>query len=261
MVKNTSSHIMSMFRVISICVALVVCCCTGSTQQTDAKVGLYDKVRTYWDETDTDLLSEDSLEQHIVDYLYLAGNLDRTERDSIWPDFYKRIKEHPNKTVVDYLGEPDSPLYSPELLEEYLENFLKNTDDNTAATRSEYLLENIRKNPVGSIISDLKVSAGNRTTSLHRLIRDAGKNCLIMFYDPDCISCDAVFERLNMHGPVGLKIISISINEKSNVINDSWESALVIDEAEMDAKFYLTSLPSIYIVSENGTIIQKDIQP
>ncbi len=250
---------MSMFRVISICMVLFACCsCSGGSQQSGARTGLYDKVLTYWDDIDTELLSEDAREQHIVDYLYLAGHLDRAERDSMWHDFYKQIDGHPDKTVVDYLGEPDSPLYSPGLLEEYLTGFLKYTDDDIAAMRSGYLLENIRKNPVGSIISDLNVSVGSRAASLHRLISDAGQGCMIVFYDPDCSSCDAVFQQLNIQAPVGLRIITISVTGRAKVINDSWMSALVVDEAEMDEKFYFPSLPSIYVVSENRIILQKN---
>ena len=124
--------------------------------------------------------------------------------------------------------------------------------------RSGYLLENIRKNPVGSIISDLNVSVGSRAASLHRLISDAGQGCMIVFYDPDCSSCDAVFQQLNIQAPVGLRIITISVTGRAKVINDSWMSALVVDEAEMDEKFYFPSLPSIYVVSENRIILQKN---
>lgn len=250
-----------MFRVISFCVALLVyCSCTGNTQPSDANEGLYDKVLNYWEGIDTGSLSEDSLEQHIVDYLYLVGHLERARRDSVWPGFYKCVEGHPNRIVVEYLGETDSPLYSPELLEEYLMNIQKFTDDEATVIRAAYLLDNIGKNPVGSVIADLRVSGADEATTLHRLIRDAGRYCLIIFYDPECSACDAAFELLDTQGSGGLKVIAISVTGRRKVVDESWESVHVADEVEMDERFYYTSLPSIYIVDKKGIIREKNIR-
>lgn len=253
---------MSIFRAISICLVLFVFnSCSGHTNQIQQKEGLYEKVSAYWDNIDISSLSEDSLEQSIVDYLYLISHLDSDERESLWPKFYKKLPEQPNRTVVDYLGDSNSPLHSTRLLEEYLINLLKCTEDTITKIRTEYLLENYRKNNVGSTISDIKVISNHQKTSLHRLIRDAGQNCLIVFYDPDCSSCDAFFERLKEQKPIGLKVIAISITGMEKDIDKSWVSAFVEDDAEMDERFYYTSLPSIYIVSDEGIVIKKDILP
>lgn len=251
-----------MCRVVNICLVLFVFnCCSGSTQQIQQKGGLYEKVNTYWDRIDTSSLSEDSLEQHIVDYLYLIGHLDTHERERMWSKFYKKIPEHPNRTVVDYLGDSNSPLHSAGLLEEYLINLLNCSEDTITRIRTKYLLENYRKNTVGSTIANIKVVTGHQKTSLHKLIQEAGQTCMVMFYDPDCSSCDAVFERLKEQKPTGLRIITISITGVEKNVDKSWVSAFVEDDAEMDEKFYYTSLPSIYIVSDEGIVIKKDILP
>ncbi len=251
---------MSISRVISICMIMLVNVgCTGKAHQSETNTDLYDRLLSYWDNVDADNLSEDSLEQQIVDYLYLAGHLNRVDREKIWLDFYRRIKEHPNKTVVDYLGEPDSPLYSHALLEEYLINLMRCAEDKTEYMRTEYLLKNIRKNRVGEKISDIKILKDNQEISLNHLIKETGSVCLIMFYDPDCSSCDAEFGKLNNIDPTSIEIITISISGTAKIVNESWISALVADVGEFDDKFYYTSLPSIYIVSQNGLILQKDV--
>ena len=262
MAGNISNLTMSIFRVISICFVLQVFnCCSGNTRQIQQKEGLQEKVTAYWDSIDASSLSGDSLEQSIVDYLYLIGHLDSHERERMWPKFYKKMPEHPNRTVVDYLGDSNSPLHSTRLLEEYLINLLKYTEDTITRIRTEYLLENYRKNNVGSTISNIKVITKRQKTSLHKLIQEAGQSCLIIFYDPDCSSCDAVFERLKEQKPTGLRVIAISITGMEKDIDKSWVSAFVEDEAEMDEKFYYASLPSIYIVSDEGIIVKKDILP
>lgn len=252
---------MSISRVISICIIMVLANvgCTGKEHQSKGDTDLYDKVLSYWNKVDVDRLPQDSLEQQIVDYLYLAGLLNREDREKTWTGFYRKIKEHPNKTVVDYLGEPDSPLYSQTLLEEYLVNFLEYSEDNAESMRAEYLLKNVRKNRVGEKISDIKVLKDNRKISLNRLIEETGRECLIMFYDPDCSSCDAEFGKLNNIDLTGIEIITISISGTEKVVNESWISTHVADVEELDDRFYYTSLPSIYIVSKDGLILQKDV--
>lgn len=251
---------MQISRVISIGIITVAAYgCGGSMQRADASVALEDKVLSYWDDIDVAALPEDSLEQRIVDYIYLAGHLSRSERESIWPLFYRHMREQPNEIVVDYLGESDSPLYSPPMLEEYLTNLVKFADDETVRMRSEYLLENIRKNRPGERITDIRVLKDNKETSLHRLIAEADVECMLVFYDPDCDACNKTFDRLQRFELPDMRIIAISVAGNTKAMNKSWISALVADEEEFDRKFYYTSLPSIYIVSGDGIIKQKEI--
>ena len=253
---------MSIFRVISICLALMAFnSCSRSTKRIQQEEGPYGNVSGCRDNIDISSMSEDSLEQSIVDYLYLICHLDSDERERMWPEFCKKLPRHPDRTVVDYLGNPDSPIYSIPLLEEYLINLLKFTEDTITVIRTEYLLENYRKNKVGSTISNIKVISKGQKTSLHKLIQEAGQNCLVMFYDPDCSSCDAVFERLQDQKSAGIKVVAISITGVEKDIDKSWISAHIENEAEMDEKFFYTSLPSIYIVSDQAIVIKKDILP
>lgn len=253
---------MSIYHVISCCLIMLLCqSCSNKAPQAESKGenSLYAKVYCYWDNINVDDLPEDSLEQFMVDYLYLLAHTNDIERKTLWQDFYKKIPEHPNRIVVDYLGNTDSPLYSYPLLEEYLVNILKHSDDYTTSMRCGYLLENFRKNSVGSTISNLKVVAREQDTTLRRLIQESGQSCMIIFYDPECSSCDAFFEQLRSQKPSELKIIAISVVGSANDIDNSWTSAFVLNDEEMNEKFYYSSLPSVYIVSKEGIVIERDI--
>ncbi len=240
---------------------MLVCqSCSGKAHQTEStgQSSIFAKVHSYWDNIDVEDLPEDSLEQLMVDYLYLLAHTNDIERKTLWQDFYKKIPEHPDRIVVDYLGDTDSPLYSYPLLEEYLVNILKHSDDSTTSMRCKYLLENYRKNSVGSLISNLKVSTREQDTTLHRLIQEADQSCMIIFYDPECGSCDEFFELLRSQRPAELKIIAVSVTGRAKDIDDSWTSALVLNDEEMNEKFYYSSLPSVYIVSKEGIVIDKN---
>lgn len=250
---------MSISRVINICLLILVGCgCVGNANKSEAEDGLLGRVLSYWDEIDAVNIPADSLEQHVVDYLYLLGHIDSVGREKSWPGFFRGVREQPNRIAVEYLGESDSPLYSPAMLEEYLENLLRYSDDGAIGARASYLLENLRKNRPGKRISDLMVMAGGKQTSLHRLVDEAGKDCLIIFYDPDCDACDMAFARLEGKDMTGTQIIAVSVTGKAKVLDESWLSAIVVDRDEFEEKYRSAILPSVYLVSRDAIVIHNE---
>lgn len=202
-----------------------------------------------------------TLEQSVVDYLYLVGHADSATRIYAWDILRSNLNNHPDKTVTDYLGEPDSPLYSPPMLEEYLECLIRSLPpDNLSHMRAEYLLANIRKNKPGGIISDIRLKTGRRdcNTTLHELIAECDKDCIVLFYDPGCMACDELIDRLSMMRSYQYRIIAISITDKAKIFNDDWISARVLNEDELDENFYLPSLPRMYLTTSTGVIIPTD---
>lgn len=254
--RSIFSHITSISAAISLCLLLLTACGSpGKPRGTGNE--LTDKATSYWNGVDVAHLSADSLEQKIVDYLYIIGHLDPPSRQGAWPGFFASVEDQPCRVVVDYLGEPDSPLYAPAMLEEYLVALTDHTSDTTVKLRAEYLLENIRKCSEGSAIPDLNVIGQDRNTSLRQLITTAEQDCLVIFYDPDCDSCDALFRHLDNHPPSGLTIIAVSVSDHTKQVNDSWLSVHTADAAELDANFYFPSLPTVYLVSHTTTILRK----
>ena len=255
---------MSISHVIDICMILLMCISCNSTTVTSRHNGaknenLSDRMISYWDAYDVSSANKDSLEQKIVDYLFLIGHLNYDIREDAWSGFFRNIPEQPNRTVVEYLGEADSPLYSPELLEEYLKLLIKMNNDEAVEVRTSYLLENIQKNSVGDKISDLQLRLGNKNTSLHKILKETDGDCLIIFYDPECSSCDDLFKRLQNRNIKGITVIAVSISEITKADNTGWISLCISDKQEFEDKFYYTSLPSVYVTSSNGVIIGKGI--
>lgn len=219
-----------------------------------AAVSMHERLGSYWTGIDTDSIGADALEQHIVDYIYLLSHADSLDRTEGW----RRISEavhrgYPDKTVVDYLGQPDSPLYSPALLDEYLSTLadMLPTDD-VARISVEWLLENTRKNRPGSIIADvhLKLADGGAST-LHRLVTVAS---VVIFYDPECDLCAEIIEEYSANPPADRRIIAVSTEEGFKTVPSHWISACANDRKELHEAFYLPSLPVIYNVDSEGRI-------
>lgn len=200
----------------------------------------------------------DMREQAIVDRLYLIQHCDSAARRAAWSRLHAELDDCVDRTVTDYLGEPDSPLYSPALLEEYLESLARRLPaDDLSRARAEYLLDGIRKNRLGSIIADIAlVTASGNTTSLHTLINQSGeKECLVMFYDPTCEACDEAIGR--MSADTTRRVIAVSVTDAVKTLPEGWKSTRVADSDALDSLFYHPSLPQIYAVSQDGRTIAR----
>lgn len=252
---------MSTSRAFSLFIALLpaLCSCSGRTQSIEDNGNadpLRDRITTYWDSTDINALDNESREQSIVDYLYIVQHADSATRGEAWHALNVQLGNSLDRAVADYLGDPASPIYAPAMLDEYLVSLLSEagTDDTTRA-RAEYLLENIRKNRPGDVIADLPlVCADGTATSLHSLI--AG-TALIIFYDPECDSCDETIDALSARTPANHTIIAISVTDAVKPLPSDWISTRAADPDALDEAFYHPSLPAIYTVTPTATIIER----
>ncbi|OKY85059.1 MAG: hypothetical protein BHV69_07180 [Bacteroidales bacterium 52_46] len=281
---------MSTSRAVSLLIALLpaLCSCSGRTQSIEDNGNpdqLRDRIATYWDSTGINAMDENMREQSIVDYLYIVQHADSATRREAWHALNIQLGNSLDRTVSDYLGDPGSPLYAPAMLDEYLVSLLSETGtDDTTRARAEYLLENIRKNRPGDVIADLPLVCSDGTaTSLHNLIAGtAGSGAgntggigsgddnttgagrprpthgyLIIFYDPECESCDETIEALSAGTAGGHTIIAISVTDTVKSLPPDWISTRVLDPDTLDDAFYLPSLPAIYTVTPSATIIER----
>ncbi len=281
---------MSTSRAVNLLIALLaaLCSCSGRTQSIEDKGNpdpLRDRIATYWDSTGINAMDENMREQSIVDYLYIVQHADSTTRREAWHALNIQLGNSLDRTVSDYLGDPGSPLYAPAMLDEYLVSLLSETGtDDTTRARAEYLLENIRKNRPGDVIADLPVVCADGTvTSLHNLIAGtavsgtgntggtvsgddnttgASRPCpthgyLIIFYDPECDSCDETIDALSAHTPANHTIIAISVTDAVKPLPSDWISTRAADPDALDEAFYHPSLPAIYTVTPTATIIER----
>lgn len=281
---------MSTSRAVSLLIALLpaLCSCSGRTQSIEDNGNadpLRDRITTYWDSTDINALDNESREQSIVDYLYIVQHADSATRGEAWHALNIQLGNSLDRTVADYLGDPGSPLYAPAMLDEYLVSLLSETGtDDTTRARAEYLLENIRKNRPGDVIADLQlVCADGTATSLYSLIagtavsdtgntggavsgydNTTGAGCprpthgyLIIFYDPECDSCDETIDALSARTPANHTIIAISVTDAVKLLPSDWISTRAADPDALDEAFYHPALPAIYTVTPTATIIER----
>jgi len=254
----------------------------GSARADSVNVKLFEHLEHYWDGYDPGRLDADSVEQRLVDYLFLTINAPSPEmRRDCWQTIARIFPDsQPNRTVADYLGQPDSPLYAPYMLEEYLvaltEMFPPETPERL---RVDYLLDGIRKNKPGTKIADLRLFLSDGTlTTLRNLIADSGGNAapkrqrrnesrgagdresnvdgdiLILFYDPECEECSALISELAASGDPR-PIIAISVTSELKDLPANWVSAKAADPDQLDTNFYLPSLPRLYRVHPDATIL------
>ncbi len=281
---------MSTSRAVNLLIALLpaLCSCSGRTQSIEDNGNadpLRDRIATYWDSTGINAMDDGMREQSIVDYLYMVQHADSATRREAWHALNMQLDNSLDRTVSDYLGDPGSPIYAPEMLDEYLVSLLSEagTDDTTRA-RAEYLLENIRKNRPGDVIADLPlVCADGTVTSLHSLIGGTTVSCagntggfgpgednttgagrprpthgyLIIFYDPECDSCDETIDALSAHTPANHTIIAISETDAVKPLPSDWISTRAANPDAIDEAFYHPALPAIYTVTPTATIITK----
>lgn len=246
-----------------IAVTLGVSCAQGQNADQGRVVNqerLRDHLAEYWRGVDVSALPEDTLEQKIVDYLFLTAHGDSVTRRQSWTELAAVFTEsYPEQWVVDYLGDRESPLYAPALLDEYLVTL---TDvlpaDNLQRSRVMYLLENIRKNRAGAEIADIELAIPDgENSTLHSKITEmasrGAEEVVVLFYDPDCGECSRAISELSASGAA---VVAVSITDEVKPLPAEWISSMAADPDELDDKYYLPEMPEIYRVTPAGIILQ-----
>lgn len=214
-------------------------------------------LRTFWKSHNCDPTDSAAYEQNIVDFLYLQQNADSASRAIGWKALHEADSGKLDKTVCDYLGERDSPMHSLPLLEEYLESLIRQLPETDAErARAEYLLTNIRKNKLGTVIADLDlITASGSKTTLHTLLKKEYGNTLIVIYDPDCEACEELIENFRTSLPEGKIVVAVSVTGKVGRIPSSWLSARVADPEQLESRYYLPELPQVYHVTPDKRLV------
>lgn len=234
---------------------------SGGCQQKKRNADPWHHLEHYWDGCNPGTMDADTLEQRLVDYMYLTMNAPSPDlRRKCWQTIARIIPDsQPNRTVAEYLGEQDSPLYAPSMLEEYLVALTEIFPSGSVQRiRVDYLLEEIRKNKPGTIIADLRLLLADGVEStLHKLVGKSHDGCMILFYDPECEECSALISRLATDEDT-LQVIAVSVTGEMTQLPAWWVSARAADTEELDTNFYLPRLPMLYKVRSDGKILPAD---
>ncbi len=244
---------MSYAKTLPLLLVLLTYACSPSARKQTKPATLRDHIVSYWDDINLDTASADVREQRLVDYLYIIGHADSTTRRDGWQRLNTTLHNRLDKTVSDYLGDPESPLYSLSMLDEYLTTLIATLpSDDANHVRAAFLLENTRKNRPGHTISNLPLVSNvtNAPTTLHTILRSAAGSdqTLVLFYDPDCDNCDELISQLSQ-SPDAPTIVAVSTTARSKSLPSGWHSLRAADPDALDSLFYLPSLPAIYVVN------------
>lgn len=166
-----------------------------------------------------------------------------------------------------YLDDPNSPMRSEELYIPFLECFSAGGSGipEDISKRSSFRLTEAMKNRPGSRAPNFRVLLREgKTADLHSLL-EGGEN-IVMFYDSNCEHCREISERLaEMPLKDGVKIIAIDVagdrqlwDEKKSFFPAQWTVAYDLDNIEERELFFLSALPTFYVIDSLATILAKD---
>lgn len=215
-------------------------------------------LKHYWDDKDPKQMNTEELEQHLVDYIYIAMHAPTEMRKDSWRKLSDLFPEsQPHRMVVDYLGTRESPLYAPEMLEEYLQTVSDYLPaESLYKARVDYMLTGIRKNRPGSVIADLSLTMGytGEQTTLHKLIKAQNKPTKVLLYDPECDECKELIERLKVAND-GEGVIAVTVTGETGKKLPSQWICVIPDEEELDEGYYLPQLPVLYRVTPDAVVL------
>lgn len=223
------------------------------------------------------------LEQSFVDFLsvlpYASSDSVITNGFSILLD--KSFADPYSYRIVtqmaeDYLSDPDSPMISEEQYLCFL-NALKDSPNTSEVHKARIAdrMEMIGKNRVGTKAADFTFSLlDGSESSLAKSLPSPGTDLMLIFFDPDCESCDEVMSVIKTDTHIGeavyngtLKVLAIYSGEnfegwKKKAVSLPSEWTIGYNESEIDEGelYYLPSMPTVYILDSNGIVMQKDLR-
>ena len=164
-----------------------------------------------------------------------------------------------------YLYDPNSPSRNEEIYIDVLQSIVKNGRvGDVHKIRYASRLKRANNNRPGTKALDFSYTLkSGKKGNLHSL---TGKNTLIFFNNPDCEECYAIKTILGENEIFAnnpkLRIMSIYPDKdislwKETEYPSSWINGY---SDEVDNKYDLRAIPSLYLLDENGKVIIKDAQ-
>lgn len=224
--------------------------------------------------------NEDFMEQNFVNYVNLFPYAEM-------PALEKAVESVMQKALADeeayslfvhiaekYLYDPNSPMFSEDFYELFLQQLLKSaTLSETGMRRYTYQLETVRKNRPGTVAADFAyVNRNGSRSTLLGTVRN-GQYTLLAFYDPDCSHCKEIMGMLQEEPALTaavqnrkVQVVAIYADEDREL----WESTapglpaawtVGYNEGSIydDDLYSLRALPSLYLLNEKGQILLKDL--
>ncbi|MCH5319930.1 MAG: DUF5106 domain-containing protein [Paramuribaculum sp.] len=245
-------------------------------------------VSHFWDNMDFNdtlaLNDNDFMEQNFANF---AGLMPLADIDAIMPatarNLLTSLKSNPKAYLLMldlaeiYLYDYASPLryelaYVPFIQQALSDGII----DDARKARFEYTLEEAAKNAPGSKTPDIElVDAAGDTKTLSAVIPGNTKYSLLYLYDPDCSHCTELIAALKDDPIISaalannlLSILAVNImgmdamSTAGSLIPSDWISLAAVDtEFNETEAFNLPSLPVIYLIDPDMTVILKEANP
>ncbi|MCH5179536.1 MAG: DUF5106 domain-containing protein [Prevotellaceae bacterium] len=242
-------------------------------------------IRHFWDAMDfaDTLRSLDSgfMEQNFSNFISVVPYADeQARREAIdtllskagsTPKAYKLL----SAIAEDYLYNPNSPMYDEETYILFLENMINSPIlDIARTTRLRHQLRYAKLNRPGMKAADFSYTTREgKRTRLHTT-QTAGP-LLLLFYDPDCDHCkelmtrlcaSSCLEQLVANGRLSVLAIYADFDTKlwkstNKELPKNWTVGINLGEIYDKELYSLRSLPVLYLLDADKTVILKDIAP
>lgn len=192
--------------------------------------------------------------------------LHRAEADG---GFYRLLID----TAEKYLFDPNSPMLS----EEYYILFLERTVNSRLLTeytrvRLQQQLRVARKNRPGMKAADFGyTSREGKRMSLHKTV--AGRDMLLIFYDPDCEHCKEIMASLKENDLLAdavstgkLSVLAVYSGDERELWEKtagefpaSWTVGYESGALQENGLYVLRAMPTLYLLSKDKQVLVKDI--
>lgn len=237
----------------------------------------------FWDAIDSIVIKSDDnviLEQTFANYTYLMplACTDEIKKESINMLVAKsnanpEMQEQLIEIATDYLRNYDSPMRNDALYVEIASAFIDKANlDDTQKSRLEYGKKMASLNLPYTQANDFTFTDINNCLS--SLYQNTGTSfTLLLFYDADCNECRGTMNELQNSALVNtlltdkkLRIVAICIEGDEqdwhnlvSLLPSSWTHGYN-DSLYLDNELYeFRGIPSIYILEEDNTVLQRDI--
>ncbi len=243
-------------------VTAVACSSSAAKDKTQEVDRLRNHLITFWAQHPISELPADSLEQSMVDFLYITAHVsDSTLRREALDSLASAMGSNDEAYYIltDYLIEPASPIRNRELYREAIESLSKSTKiGEYRRLHCRDVLEGLALNKIGEKAADLTLSLpGGGSATLHNLVGAFDNSEVrVLFYDPDCSECERLIEAMEATLPSDAAVVAVSIEAGTfRDLPSGWSSAAVVSSDELDDKYYLPRLPSVYLMTPAAVLV------
>lgn len=174
-------------------------------------------------------------------------------------------------TAGKYLYSPDSPLRDEDSYIVFLETLTSlSCIPSILLMRPAIQLEEVRKNSRGSVAADFAYF--DKNGDVQTLHGTAAPKMLLMFYDPDCDSCNETIEQLRNDEYISsevssgrLTILAVSLSDDRagwetslSSMPSNWLSGIAHDDIVGCGRYVLQQLPALYLLDADKTVKIKE---